>query len=90
MVACHPCEVKVSDRDAEQTGAVLAAFVGLFLTVLSWQPLNRIFDADRDNVFVVYLLFGLPLLVPGLWLLVYSAKTLLRLRRSANDQPRNE
>jgi hypothetical protein len=78
----------VSDRNAAQVGAALAALLGVFLVVLSWQPLSRIFAADRDNVFVVYLGLGLPLLLPGLWLLVYAAKTLLRLRRSADGPPR--
>ena len=45
------------------------------LVVFSWQPLSRLFAADRDNVFAVYLVLGLPLLLPGLWLVVYAVKS---------------
>lgn len=71
----HPERVPVDDADAEKAGAALAALGGVVLVFLSWQPLNRLFAPDRDNHFVIYLVLGLPLLVPGLCLLAYAVKT---------------
>jgi hypothetical protein len=80
--------MEVSDRAAALAGAALASLVGIVLVFLSWQPLNRLFDDDMDNNPVVYLGFGLPFLVPGVYLLWYALKTWLRLRPEASPNAR--
>ncbi len=65
----------LNDADAKKARAVLAALGGTALVFLSWQPLNRLFANDRDNHVAIFLLFGLPLLLPGLWLFAYAVNT---------------